>query len=295
MADYTVEAPDGSTLVIEGPEGASEQDVLNYAAQQWYAKKGLSAETDTSTTDTAVPAEDTRQTGGLFTGTGQAFMRGIGTLADMTGQYKAVLGDEESFQAARAQAEERKVEQASGVAPMNLAAIMDSYNKEGLLTAATKIPQFTAEAVAGSLPFMAAPLAAAATAQAFIPPLGIPGLAAKGVVAAGAFIGTSALQFFGLNIGRQIEEGAKTQKDLDVASAAFAAPLQAGTDYLLFLVTGLFGRKAGSEIAERAARTLVQSLSRGGAKGGAIEMPAEISQQLLERWQAGLPLTTPDA
>ena len=246
-------------------------------------------------TSAAVPAEGTRQTGGFFTGTGQAFMRGLGTMADIPGQYGAAFGSEESFQDAVAQSDKRKREQASGVAPMNLAAIIDAYNKDGLFTAATKIPQFTAEAVAGSAPFMAAPLAAAATAQSVIPPLGIPGLGAKAVVAASAFITTSALQFFGLNIGRQIEEGAKTQNDLKVAKAALAAPVQAGTDYLLFLVTGLFGRKAGSDVAERAARSIAQSLSRGGLKGGAVEMPAEISQQLLERWQAGLSLTSPDA
>ena len=39
MAEYKVEAPDGTLLVIDGPEGASERDVLNFAAEHWHSQQ----------------------------------------------------------------------------------------------------------------------------------------------------------------------------------------------------------------------------------------------------------------
>ena len=38
-AEYTVLCPDGNTYTLDGPEGAPEQAINNYATQQWHAKQ----------------------------------------------------------------------------------------------------------------------------------------------------------------------------------------------------------------------------------------------------------------
>ena len=204
-------------------------------------------------------------------------------------------GSEEKFQEERAELEQEAGERVGEVPPMNLAELARLYKEEGVLTVASRIPQFASEAIAGSIPFMVAPWTAAVTAQSFVPPVGAHGLAGKAIVGAGAFIGTSALQFFGLNIGRQMEEGAETQDELKIARAALAAPSQAAAEYILFLVTGGLGSKLGKDGAEEAARTLFQSIRKGAKRGAAAEVPTEMYQQMAERWQAGLDLTSPDA
>ena len=35
LRDYIVEAPDGTSLVIQGPEGVPDQALIDYATQQW--------------------------------------------------------------------------------------------------------------------------------------------------------------------------------------------------------------------------------------------------------------------
>ena len=89
---------------------------------------------------------------------------------------------------------------------------------------------------------MAGPVAAGLAAQAYIPPIPY-FLPAKAAVGAAGFIGAGTLQFFGMNIGRQIEEGAETKEDLEVAKAALAAPVQATLDFVLFRLFGLIGKE----------------------------------------------------
>ena len=277
--------------LVEFPDGMSDDDIRNAIENNILPKYGKPA---------APPPQEEDEgflsgVGDFFTGTWQAGKRGFGTLADIPGYYGAALGSEEKFQEERAELEQEAGERVGEVPPMNLAELSRLYKEEGVLTAASRIPQFASEAIAGSIPFMVAPWTAAVTAQSFVPPVGAPGLAGKAIVGAGAFIGTSALQVFGLNIGRQMEEGAETQDELKIARAALAAPSQAAAEYILFLVTGGLGSKLGKDGAEEAARTLFQSIRKGAKRGAAAEVPTEMYQQMAERWQAGLDLTSPDA
>jgi hypothetical protein len=101
----------------------------------------------------------------------------------------------------------------------------------------------------------------------------------------------------GANIERQRLEG----KDVELSKAYGAAIPQAALDVgaMEFGLGKLFKispTTLGTEAAEKIAKdSLLKVAGKGVLKTAAFEMPTEITQQMLERAQAGLPLTTPDA
>jgi hypothetical protein len=105
------------------------------------------------------------------------------------------------------------------------------------------------ELLGGSLPYMAAPLAAGAAA---IPLGAVAGMGAAGLA--------SAAQFTGSNLSRQVEEG-QTLAGTDLQSAALAAVPQAALDVVGFkMIPGirrLFGA-AGAELTPKAAAEIAK-------------------------------------
>jgi len=162
----------------------------------------------------------------------------------------------------------------------------------------TEAPWTKLKELAGtSLPYMVAPAAAGAAAE-----LAIPGSVAAGMLAAGA---PSAAQFFGTNLGRQVDEG-KSLEEASGTKAALAAIPQAALDVVgLHYVPGL--RKilgvAGKELTETEAQALLsQTLKQKAAdyakatgKTMGMEGLTEAAQQVFERAQAGLSITDPQA
>ena len=173
------------------------------------------------------------------------------------------------------------------------------------------------ETLAGSLPYMVAPIAAAgATALAVpatvaaAPVLG--GLTtAGGLAALGSYGLASGTQFTGSFIARQLEENRKkdptaglesTNLGTAVAAAVPATALDIIGAKAIPLVRGLF-KSVGKEVTEQQAkkiadqgfrRTLADySLATGKAAG--IEGATETGQQFLERLQAGLNIADADA
>ena len=152
------------------------------------------------------------------------------------------------------------------------------------------------ELAGGSAPYMIGPIAAA---------LGSTALGATGIVAAAAPVVTSALQFTGSNLQRQMADNKKLADTSLLKAGATAVP-QAILDQIGFRfipgVKRLFGA-AGKEITDEAASALVQKsiLSKAGEKvlatgeGMAVEGSTEAAQQLLERLQAGLSITDAEA
>lgn len=152
------------------------------------------------------------------------------------------------------------------------------------------------ETAGGSVPYMAAPLAAAATATV----AGAPALASMGVAGL-----ASMGQFTGSNLKRQQEQGARLA-DTNLQDAALAAVPQAALDMVgLKMIPGirLLFKEAGKEITEEAARklatqTLRQKAAEYTAKTGkamGVEGTTEAAQQVFERLQAGLKLNSSDA
>jgi hypothetical protein len=130
----------------------------------------------------------------------------------------------------------------------------------------------------------------------------------------GSVVGAAAplmAQFFGSNIERQAQEQIKSGNPIDISkgNAALAAAGQTGLELVetrllfgsKFLGKALgMGEKTLAEMPVAAVEKLAQekllpSILKGTAKGIVAEIPTEVSQQILERAQAGLPLTSPDA
>ena len=150
------------------------------------------------------------------------------------------------------------------------------------------------ETAGGSLPYMAAPLAAG------VATMGAP--AAIGLGAAGL---ASAAQFAGSNLSRQMEEG-KALKDTDLLAAGAAAIPQAALDIVgLKYIPGIqkIFKSIGQNISEKAAREMLEQGTlrtagqyiAGGAKIAGIEGGTEAGQQFFERLQAGLNIADVDA
>jgi hypothetical protein len=149
------------------------------------------------------------------------------------------------------------------------------------------------ELAGSSLPYMVAPVVAAAAA---------PETAVAGALAAGI---PSAMQFFGTNLGRQVDEG-KSLAEASGTKAALAAVPQAALDVIgLKFIPGLrkvFGA-AGKELTEAEAQALLsQTLkqkavdyAKATGKTMGVEGLTESAQQIFERAQAGLNITDAQA
>lgn len=156
----------------------------------------------------------------------------------------------------------------------------------------SKFRELAGESIGFQVPAAAAGLGARVAAGAA---LGGPAGAAAGV---GAYGLTLLGQYIASNIGRQLEEN--KDKPVERLPAAVAGSGQAALDLLggkflgLGKLLGLEGKKASDmalkELTEAAANPIKykRAVAAGAAKGIAFEVPQEVTQSVLERWQAGL-------
>ena len=162
------------------------------------------------------------------------------------------------------------------------------------------------ELLGGSLPYMAAPVAAGLGVAA-APLTGTAAVVTAGLAAGAA----SVAQFTGSNLARQIEEAEARGEDASLeraklGNAVAAAVPQAALDVVSLrgipLIRGLF-KSVGKDITEKEAKALVEqgfkqkladygrtTLMTAGREGF-----TEAGQQYLERLQAGLEVTDPAA
>jgi hypothetical protein len=215
---------------------------------------------------------------------------------------ESMFGDEE-------EAAKRGLERGEDIAKRyeegpSLDRIKRIYEEQGLLSAAGQAVSDIPEAVAAQLPNLASTAASArlgAMAGSAFGPVGTAVGAGLGAVA------PSVLQQFGAGVERQAAEGA-TDIDLAKAGAAGVAggALETAAQAIPFgkqglrIILGETGEKlfkagAADDLENLASEGLAKTLAKGTATGIVAEVPTEIAQQMLERWQAGLDLTTPDA
>lgn len=191
---------------------------------------------------------------------------------------------------------------------VSLEKVKKAYEERGLLPAAGEAVSQVPAALAEQAPNMAATIAGAQAGQRLGGMFGVPGR----VIGAGLGAAVPGLtQMFGSNIERQAAEQEKEGKPITInrgAAAAAAVPqaaLDVASQYIPLgskLVSKLIGvpeaalvSKSAGQIQKLADEKLYATLAKGLGTGVMAEVPTEVAQQMLERAQAGLSLTSPDA
>jgi len=190
--------------------------------------------------------------------------------------------------------------------------VKEAFNKDGVLSAAKEVGRQIPLAIAEQAPNLATAAGGARLGAMAGTALGPAGTVAGGVVGglAGAFL-PSLIQQYGGNIERQAQEQIARGEPvkIDTGSAGAAAVPQAALDVaqafipfggkLVSKITGIpekaFFGKTAEQAAKLADEKLLATLAKGTGVGVLAEVPTEIAQQMLERAQAGLSLTSPDA
>jgi len=191
---------------------------------------------------------------------------------------------------------------------VSLERVKQAYNERGLLSAAGEVASQVPKALAGQAPNIAATLGSARLGAMAGSPFGPAGAVIGGV---GGAIAPGLVSMFGSNVERQAAEQAKEGRNtnVDVGAAAAAAVPQAALDaagtFIPLggrLVSKLIGvpaealmGKAAANATKLADEKLLAVLAKGTAVGAAAEIPTEVAQQMLERAQAGLSLSSPEA
>jgi len=285
MPLYRITAPNGLTYQIEGPPGASDAEVADAVMAQY-------PESGTPKKQSTIGSELVRGGKQLVS----SARTGIGSIFDPN----------EAARAGVARSETIGKEAGEGV---SLEAVKKAYRDKGLLSAAGEAVSQVPRALAGQGANLASMYAGAKAGSAAGSAFGVPGRAIGAGLGAGAVL---LPQFMGSNVERQAEEQIEAGKNVDIdrkkayiAAAGQAALEGAGTAFTLGkrVIGGVLGLAddaalktvaAQTELVKAAERSLAASAGRGVVRGAA-EMPVEVAQQVLERYQAGLELTSPDA
>ena len=286
MANY-IRLPNGA--YYEATEGQSPADAFRDAYKYFPQAFGVEA-----------PAPTTKS------GLGGAFGKGLESLLS-SGQTAAesLMGSpEEAAKSALARGEARSKKYEEQV---SWDKVKKAYEEQGVFSAAKEALGQVPAAIAEQAPNIASTLGAArlgATAGSVFGPVGT---IVGGVAGAAA---PSLISQFGGNIERQAAEQQARGETLNIdrGAAAAAALPQAALDVagtfiplggqLVSKLTGIpvkaltIGAGNATKLAEE---RLLATLAKGTAVGAVAEIPTEITQQMLERAQAGLSLTDSDA
>jgi hypothetical protein len=278
MPLYEISAPDGKTYQIEGPPDASDADVARAVLAQ-YPEAGKAP--------FVAPLEDPgffRAIGASAKSTAKSLLPAAGLMVDPASQQSA-----EELQKVSQEAEDayRRTQFS------DIGKLASEGDIGGALGATwSKFKELAGESIGFQAPAAGVGLAAAGAAA--MAPVALPaaaiGTAAYGLTLLGQYIAS--------NLGRQLEEnkGKPVERlDATVAGVGQSALDLLGGKYLgLSKVLGLEGKKASEmalkELTDAATNPIKyrKEVVKGGAKGIAFELPQEVTQSVLERWQAGL-------
>ena len=279
MPIYDVQAADGRIYSVEAPEGTSEDQIFAFVQGQMgqfnkpRPQEGIGA----------------ALTGGFkrFLSTGETTL-------------ESLINPELAAERGAGRSEQIGEQYAPGA---SLEKVKQAYEQRGLFPAAKEAISQIPAALAEQSPQIAATLGGARVGAMAGSPFGPVGAVVGGV--AGAAL-PSLVQLYGANLERQFEEKAPISRAGALGAAVPGAALEVASQFIPMgrgLVGKLLGPKAdeflkkGSEEAiEAAAReSLTASLTKGTVTGALAEIPTEVAQQMLERYQAGLSLTDEQA
>jgi hypothetical protein len=284
MAQY-LPLPDGSYVTIR--EGETPMAAWDRARKMYpEAFKGVGAEQS--------PQQETGLGAALVGGTkrfGSAIQTGIESIFDPEGAAQRGLERQEAL--------------GQQYAPVtSWDAVKQAYSERGLLPAAGEAISQIPGAVVEQAPLLGSIYAGGkAGAMAGGRAGGPRGALIGGLSGAAAPIFG---QLFGSNLERQAEEGVDISRGRAAAAAIPGTALEFASLYIPLgrtVVGKLLGpqveealKRGATDVGEKLAReTLWKTLAKGTGVGVAAEVPVEITQQMLERAQAGLPLLSDDA
>lgn len=184
--------------------------------------------------------------------------------------------------------------------------VAQAYREKGLLSAAGETLSQIPSAVMEQLPQIGVTLGSAKAGALAGTAFGPVGTLIGGGLGA---VTPSLLQLYGANVERQAEAQQEAGEELDISraralgAAVPGAALEAAATLIPFgraAVGKLLGPEAARYLAAPAGREIVEEslkrvLTKGAVIGTAAEVPTEVTQQMLERLQAGLPLTSDEA
>ena len=185
----------------------------------------------------------------------------------------------------------------------NLEAVKKAYEERGLFPAIGEVARQIPGALAEQAPNIAASLGGARLGAMAGAPLGPVGALVGGI--GGAAL-PSILQIYGSGLERQAEENADISRGRALGAAVVGGGLETAAT-LIPLGRSIVGKLLGPQaekalirgerdaVENMARQGFAQTLGRGVAVGALAEIPTEVTQQILERAQAGLDLTSDDA
>jgi hypothetical protein len=273
MPTYTITGPDGKDYSIDGPEGATQNQVVA-AIQEQLALKNKPVET-------AGPVEAAI---GSF--------KRLGSSA-LTGVQLPFGADEAAMEGISRQKD--ITEKPAG----SLEAVKQAYEQRGFFPAAKEVITQMPGVIAEQVPLVGS-MYAGAKAGAMLP---VPPQFKPFTALAGSILGPL-LSYAGSSAERKAEEQIAKGEKVDVGAAgAFASGAsQAALDRLSLGLSGLsrvFGISAkdlASEAGQKLAKeSFATALAKGTLKTELAEIPTEIAQQAIERYYAGLPITGEEA
>jgi hypothetical protein len=186
---------------------------------------------------------------------------------------------------------------------LSLEAVKQKYAQEGFLPAAGEVLRQAPSFIAEQTPQLAEALGGGrlgAMAGSAFGPVG------TGVGAVVGAVTPMFLQAFGAGAERREAEGLQP----DVLKTGASAAGQAGLEYASLVIPfggkimsrllGIAEKEGAQALASPAARKLAEerlatTIAKGGGKGLLAEIPTEVGQQMLERWQANQSLMSDDA
>ena len=288
MASYSIAAPNGKTYDIEGPEGATKEQLV-----QVLMAKNPEANTPIKQADPSL--------------LGEAY-KGLQQYAS---QSRTALGGG-SAESALAGLERGKAIDAERKSGVDLEKIKDLWNAGNYGSSALEYVKQAPYAIAGQIPQLATAAGGASLGARLGALGGLPGsLAGAGIGALAGQALSSYLPIAGSNIESQAAEQQKQGLPVDInrlAAYGTAVP-QVGLEVIsqrLLLGNKMLGKAFGfteeqlakksvAELEKLAAEKLYATVGKGVLKGGLAEIPTEVTQTMLERAQAGLSITDAEA
>jgi hypothetical protein len=281
MPTYSIQGPDGKTYSIDGPPNATREQIIG-AIQARMRQQPT--------------AQPERAPGILESGIGGAKK----LLSSQRTALESLGSPEEAAQAGLTRARELEAKTPSA---LSLEKVKEKYNKDGILSAAGEVLSQAPSFIMEQLPQLGTAFAGGRLGAIAGAPLGPGGALAGGIAGA---LTPLALQAYGAGAERRAAEGLPQDPGKTAVSAlgqagletvAMAVPLGGK---LMSRILGIAEKEGAQALVSPAARKLAEerlatSITKGTAKGLLAEIPTEVGQQMLERWQANMPLMDDNA